>query len=1184
MYFFGLMADFSVRDMFPSTTKTSCLRAVIAGIATVLVTTAAFGLDPRTPLTEYGRRLWRFDDGLPNTACRAFAQTPDGYMWIGTQEGAARFDGARFVPVGSTSMRNAWVYAMTVGADGALWIGAGMPGLIRYQKGVDKAFKELKAFGTDDVLSLANGPDKALWLGTNVGLIRRDANGTLRLWSKKDGLPSSLIESLLFDRQGTLWIGTERGLVKLSNGSITPVAGMPPRAIRSLAEDARGALWIGTNQGVFCLDHGVFVDHPVLHDLADLFVATILEDSAHTLWFGTNSGLKRLKADGTSDPVTAAGLASAFIRALFEDREHNLWVGTMDGVTQLRDTAFRMYGAAEGFRDGAVLSLTEDNDGAVWLGFYDGLVRMAGGKQHLFRREDGLSNNTMVSMAPSRLGGVWVATYGGGVCHVREGSRPRCYGEAEGLRNGVARAVYEDNKGGVWVATTAGGVNYLENGRVQTFGVAAGLPTPSGIITIAPAQNGGLWLGDVRQGVFLFKDGHVVRHVGPAGVSAPRCILEQPDGDLWIAYEWGGLILVKDGKVTEFPLPTYGGRNKILSVVDGGAFLWVTTARNVLRLEKGELIAYAAGRTKAIHPTICGPSEGMTSSEFPRSQASAFRARDGSIWFNGSKGAARLDLRAFGASQPAPPVALVESVTAAGRELSADHPIVDGRGVRLLFRYTANSFADADQLTFRYKLDGYDSGWIDAGKTRSAVYTNLPPGHYIFRVVSGTNGKWSDAGMAAFAFSRRPSLTETKWFYAACVLGLVGLVSLGFRARVRALKLRELTLARRVQEQTVTLRHQTEELTELSAKQSMILGSAGDGIIGLDAAGRISFINPSGAQMLGWSIDELLGRALHELIHSSSIETEGPAEACFVCGTADPPVRAAKGDLFRSRSGKSIPVELTSSTITTGGAGRPIGVVVTFRDITERHELERMKSEFVSTVSHELRTPLTSIRGALGLLAGGLMGSFEPKAKRMLDIATTNCDRLVRLINDILDIERIESGRVELERKPTDGEKLLVQAAETMQAMADRAGVRLEVGAAPGVVDIDPDRVLQVITNLLGNAFKFSSAGSSVTLTSDCHDGVFSVHVSDQGRGIPQEKLALIFERFQQVDTSDARDKGGTGLGLAICRSIARAHGGDISVESTVGVGSTFHLRIPAQGVIVPALAGSPHGLPPRRL
>jgi PAS domain S-box-containing protein len=402
----------------------------------------------------------------------------------------------------------------------------------------------------------------------------------------------------------------------------------------------------------------------------------------------------------------------------------------------------------------------------------------------------------------------------------------------------------------------------------------------------------------------------------------------------------------------------------------------------------------------------------------------------------------------------------------------------------------------------------------------------------------------------------------------------MGLVSLGFRARVRTLKRRELALARRVQEQTVTLRQQTETLTELSAKQSIILGSAGDGIIGLDAAGRISFINPSGAQMLGWSIDELLGRVLHELIHSSPAESVGPAETCFVCGThADPPIRVAKSDLFRSRSSKTIPVELTSSTITTGGEGRPIGVVVTFRDITERHELERMKSEFVSTVSHELRTPLTSIRGALGLLASGRIGSFETKAKRMLDIATSNCDRLVRLINDFLDIERIESGRVELEWKPTDGEKLLTQAAETMQAMADRAGVRLEVGAAPGLVNVDPDRILQVITNLLSNAFKFSTAGSAVRLSSDCHEGVFSVHVSDQGRGIPRAKLALIFERFQQVDASDARDKGGTGLGLAICRSIARAHGGDISVESTEGVGSTFHLNIPDQAAVLPALA-----------
>src|SRR4051794_40913875 len=203
------------------------------------------------------------------------------------------------------------------------------------------------------------------------------------------------------------------------------------------------------------------------------------------------------------------------------------------------------------------------------------------------------------------------------------------------------------------------------------------------------------------------------------------------------------------------------------------------------------------------------------------------------------------------------------------------------------------------------------------------------------------------------------------------------------------------------------------------------------------------------------------------------------------------------------------------------------------------------------------------MRGALGLLGGGLAGDLTLRGKRMVEIAATNCDRLVRLINDILDIERFDSGRVELQRAVIEGETLIRQAAEVMQPMADRAGVTLRVDAEAGPLNVDPDRITQVITNLLSNAFKFSPAGATVTVRAERIGEVFHIQVSDEGRGIPPAKLGLIFERFHQVEASDASDKGGTGLGLAICRSIARAHGGDITVESTVGAGSTFLVLLP---------------------
>ncbi len=221
------------------------------------------------------------------------------------------------------------------------------------------------------------------------------------------------------------------------------------------------------------------------------------------------------------------------------------------------------------------------------------------------------------------------------------------------------------------------------------------------------------------------------------------------------------------------------------------------------------------------------------------------------------------------------------------------------------------------------------------------------------------------------------------------------------------------------------------------------------------------------------------------------------------------------------------------------------------RELQQLSALDSVKDEFVSTVSHELRTPLTSIRGALGLLSSGRMGTMDAKAQNLLRIALTNTDRLVRLINDILDLERMESGRAPLQLRRCSLLELVQQAVETMTAMADEAQVKLRLGAMPEggaaiFFDGDPDRVLQVLTNLLSNAIKFSPAGSVVHLEIETPRERLLLKVVDQGRGIPEDQLETVFERFTQVDASDARRSSGTGLGLTICRKIVQQHGGAI--------------------------------------
>ncbi len=368
----------------------------------------------------------------------------------------------------------------------------------------------------------------------------------------------------------------------------------------------------------------------------------------------------------------------------------------------------------------------------------------------------------------------------------------------------------------------------------------------------------------------------------------------------------------------------------------------------------------------------------------------------------------------------------------------------------------------------------------------------------------------------------------------------------------------ELTLARDEAERIAEINGR------LSRSHQLILDATADGIVGFDSRGIVTFMNPASETLLGWSREEMEGRSLHDFAHRGNDGKACDPETCLPHQQRRRGIVILGTDTFWRKDGSSFPTEYSSMPIGEETFGQQ-GFVVTFRDTTERRAIERLKDEFVSTVSHELRTPLTSIRGALGLLSSGMLGPMPEKGQRMLQIAVTNTDRLVRLINDILDLERIEAGKIELTRAAVDARELMTEAVDGVMAMASAADVEIRIGrdGLDSSLWVDRDRILQTLTNLLSNAIKFSPRGTVVSLSGESKNGTFTFAVADQGRGVPPEKRELIFERFQQVDASDSRDKGGSGLGLAICRSIVNAHGGVIWVESEPGHGSLFQFTVP---------------------
>jgi PAS domain S-box-containing protein len=392
----------------------------------------------------------------------------------------------------------------------------------------------------------------------------------------------------------------------------------------------------------------------------------------------------------------------------------------------------------------------------------------------------------------------------------------------------------------------------------------------------------------------------------------------------------------------------------------------------------------------------------------------------------------------------------------------------------------------------------------------------------------------------------------------------------------------ELRVAERTAESLQINDHLQQELEERKRIQAAlevsqarfagILEIADDAIISIDGNQRITLFNQGAEKIFGYTAQAVIGQPLDLLLPTRFAEAHQHHVTEFGHSASQARQMAERREIYgRRKDGNEFPAEASISKL---ALGREVVFTVFLRDVTDRKQIDRMKDEFISVVSHELRNPLTSIHASLGMLTSGLLKADSEQGMRLLKIAVDSSDRLVRLINDILDIERIESGRVKMNKQGCNVADLITQCVNEIQSLADRSQVTLSVANLSFEIVADPDRIIQTLTNLLSNAIKFSSPGSTVWLSAELvtekqtspvahYLPYILFKVKDHGRGIPADKLDSIFERFQQVDSSDARNHEGTGLGLSICRSIVQQHDGQIWVESSLGKGSTFSFSLP---------------------
>jgi ligand-binding sensor domain-containing protein/signal transduction histidine kinase len=744
---------------------------------------SAGGLDPGRSAGDFARRAWQTDSGLPQNTVHSVAQTRDGYVWVATEEGLARFDGLSFRIFdrqNTPALKSNDVRALLAAGEDDLWV-CTAAGLARLSGGEWRAFTTADGLASDDVASAYEDRAGAVWFATSGGLSRY-AGGGFTNFTSKDGLEGGGVLAVSEDSEGDLWVGTDEGLSRFREGVFTTetTGEGPTRGVTAIARGDDGRLWLGTSDGLSCLHEGRLQIFTTRDGLPNDRITALRAERGGGLWVGTAGGLARLRGgrfetfEGRGE---GDGLSGGIILALFEDAEGSLWVGTeSEGLTQLKDRKFTTYTTREGLASDLVKSIYEDRAGGVWVGTYGGgLSLMKDGAVKTYTTEQGLASNIVLSLAEGADGALWVGTPDG-LSRLRDG-KFTTYTSAEGLPHDFVRSIYADRAGALWVGTR-GGLARLRGEEFETYTTNEGLPDDF-VGTIYEDAGGVLWVGTLG-GLSRFESGRFKTYTTRDGLSDNVVISIHGDaeGRLWIGTNGGGLNLFKDGRFTPFTTRDGLPNDTVYRVLeDGRGRLWMSCNKGVFRLDKSELEEFAAGRARALSPVVYGTADGMRTRECSGGgHPSAWRGADGRLWFSTIKGVAAVDPEHLPTNEQPPP-AVVEQVRVDGETVAPrpDLRLPPGKS-RFDFYYAGLSFVAPEKVRYRYKLEGFDRDWVDGGDRRVAYYTNLGPGEYRFMVLACNNdGVWSSQP-ATFGFRLEPHFYRTFWFYALVVAG-AGLVA-----------------------------------------------------------------------------------------------------------------------------------------------------------------------------------------------------------------------------------------------------------------------------------------------------------------------------------------------------------------------------------------------------------------------
>jgi signal transduction histidine kinase/ligand-binding sensor domain-containing protein/CheY-like chemotaxis protein len=1051
---------------------------------------------------------WTVKDGLPVNSINRLLQDRTGYIWAATFDGLVRFDGLRFTVFNSANseqLPSNRIVELKEGRDGSLWLGTEQGQIVRFRDGrfTNVAFESGKA--SEGLGTLFVDSTGGVWVGTAEGLATVRGDVLVRVGR---GTLDARVTSILQRRDGSLLVGTRgAGIFRVTRDArVTKLAGDPALDsdhVERMVEDTSGALWIAGRRALWSWrERPVRVSGPrspfIVTDLVQVratgavFAAGAsgvyrIDSGPPVLVRPASPGSLRLWADAGAiwnvdglDVVRDGRRVftlpeSRLVSAALFDREGSLWLGTdAAGLHRLKPALFTTYSVPEGVGHSNVYATYVDRSGAIWLGTWGkGASRIDPVTGRITVLQLGAAPSSVNSFYEDEAGRLWIATgfsEGGPYVCTLPAMTCRAEGPRE-LRDRVVFALYGDADHRLWAG--ADGLLFRYDGRSWTsFPPSSGAPEAT-VRAFASTRDGALWMGTNGGGLARYREGKFTRLTRADGLPSDliRSLYADADGWLWVGTEGRGLARLDprawaDGRATpNAGIVRIGTKDGLFDEVihqileDDAGRLWMNTNRGIFWVARAELNAFADGRASRIHSTTYSERDGIRNREGNGGvQPAGAKGRDGRLWFPTQDGVVVVDPAKVRRDQLAPPL-VVEQVVAGE---SALHPERDSIALRpdqrdMQIEYTALTFLEPTNVRFRYRLDPYDTRWVDVGNRRTAFYTKVPPGRYTFRLeASDAAGGWYEPG-TTLAVRVLPRVWETGVFRWVSVAALGILLLIAVRVREARLRARAVQLERVVDERTGALRERERELADRNA---------------------------------------------------------------------------------------------------------------------QLQSLDHAKTRFFANVSHELRTPLTLTIGPLEDLrtrAGG-----DPQVERWLDIALRNARRLLRLVNQILDVAKLEAGAMHLAPRPIDLGPFTRGVVAAFAAVAERKGIRLTVETLEALRGaFDADAVEKILTNLLSNAIKFTPSGGTVHVALSQEGESARLVVRDSGPGIPSDQLAHVFERFYQVDESTTRAQPGTGIGLSLVKELVELHGGTIVVESG-SAGTTFTATIPprvaADGVAVAAV------------